>query len=355
MKKSNKIKCVVWDLDNTLWDGILLEGDDVILRPGIADIIKTLDSRGILNSIASKNNYEDAMAKLKEFGLEQYFLYPEINWNAKSDSIEHIKKNLNIGMNTILFIDDQKFEREEVKFVHHEILCMDAREYSSLLNLPLLTPRFITKDASRRRDMYIEDQKRKKEENEFTGPKAEFLASLDMQLVIAKAQEEDLKRAEELTVRTNQLNTTGRTYSYKELKDLIHSERHSLLIGELIDKHGTFGKIGLALIEKTDEIWLIKLFLMSCRVMAYGIGTIFLTHILQLAKEEGKKVRAEFIQTKRNRLMYITFKFSNFKEIATDKNGNIIFENDLSIIQKIPAYIRLVTQRKEKGAQDRND
>jgi len=81
------IKCVVWDLDHTLWDGILLENEDVRLHENVAEIIKTLDNRGILQSIASKNDAQTAMKKLEQLGLAEYFLYPQINWNAKSSSV----------------------------------------------------------------------------------------------------------------------------------------------------------------------------------------------------------------------------------------------------------------------------
>lgn len=109
-----KIKCVVWDLDNTLWDGILTEGDDVQLRDGIIDIIKTLDERGILQSVASKNNFEDAYKKLEELGVAEYFLYPQINWNPKSEAVKKIAENINLGIDSFAFIDDSEFEREEV-------------------------------------------------------------------------------------------------------------------------------------------------------------------------------------------------------------------------------------------------
>src|SRR5829696_3054146 len=84
------IKLVFWDLDNTLWEGVLLENDDVSLRPGARDILKAFDDRGILQSIASRNDYDCAVAKLKEFGLLEYFLYPQINWNSKASSIKAI-------------------------------------------------------------------------------------------------------------------------------------------------------------------------------------------------------------------------------------------------------------------------
>ena len=114
---SKKIKCLVWDLDNTLWDGILLEDGDVVLREGITDILKELDRRGILLSIASKNNREDALEKLREFGIDEYFIYPQIGWGSKADSISEIAASLNISTDTFAFIDDQPSEREEVKFV----------------------------------------------------------------------------------------------------------------------------------------------------------------------------------------------------------------------------------------------
>ncbi|MCK5705654.1 MAG: HAD-IIIC family phosphatase, partial [Cyclobacteriaceae bacterium] len=214
MMEKPEIKCIVWDLDGTLWDGILLESDDVMLKTGIKEIIRTLDSRGILHSIASKNDYETTLIKMREFGLEEYFLYPKINWNAKSESISSIQKNLNIAMESIMFIDDNPFERDEVRHTHPEVECIDVIDFNKLLDHPRLNPRFITKDSQTRRLMYFQNMKRKKEEGDYQGPKAEFLALLNMRFSITNAQEEDLKRAEELTVRTHQLNTTGKTYDY---------------------------------------------------------------------------------------------------------------------------------------------
>jgi len=204
--KKSSIKCVVWDLDNTVWDGILLEDTEVRLRPHVVDILKTLDERGILHSIASRNDYDTALAKLQEFGIEEYFLYPQINWNSKAASIAQIAKDINIGLDAIAFVDDQPFEREEVAFSHDKILCIDSAELDSLVDRPELNPRFITEDSKQRRLMYLADIRRNREEEEFVGPKEEFLATLGMIFTIAPCREEDLKRAEELTVRTNQLN-----------------------------------------------------------------------------------------------------------------------------------------------------
>jgi FkbH-like protein len=340
MSESEKeIKCVVWDLDHTVWDGILVESDEIQLKPGVEEVLRTLDSRGILHSIASKNNFDDAMEKLKDFGLEEYFLYPEINWNAKSLGLAKIRENLNIGMDTILFIDDQPFERDEVKSVHPEITCIDASEYIMLPELPRLNPRFITDDSKRRRKMYMDDIKRKVEEEEFHGPQETFLASLDMNFTIHEALEIDLQRAEELTVRTNQLNATGRTYDYDELNAFRLSDSYKLLVCELTDKYGSYGKIGLALIEIKEDCWHLRLLLMSCRVMPRGVGTVLMSYIMQEAKKAGKKLLADFKHTKRNKQMYISYKFTNFKEVSSDEEGNVLFENDLSMIQPFPPYI----------------
>lgn len=339
-KKDNKIKCVVWDLDNTIWKGTLLENTVTELREGVIDIIKELDNRGVLQSIASKNEHNMAMEKLKEYGIEKYFLYPQINWNAKSSSIETIKSKINIGIDTIAFVDDQAFEREEVKHMLPEVLCIDALDIYKILDLPRMNPRFITQDSKKRRLMYMSDIKRNKVEENFTGPKQDFLQSLDMCLTISPVMDDDLKRAEELTVRTNQLNATGYTYSYEELDELRFSENHVLLMAGLNDKYGTYGKIGLILVECNRDVWTIKLLLMSCRVMSRGIGSIILNYVLKLAKEAGVKLLAEFVPTDRNRMMYITYKFSGFKE-AGERDNVVILENDLKHIQEAPNYVKL--------------
>ncbi|MFN6479639.1 HAD-IIIC family phosphatase [Nostoc sp. DedQUE07] len=334
------IKCVVWDLDNTLWDGVLLEDDCVYLFPDVIDIIKTLDSRGILQSIASKNDYAKAMEKIQEFGLHEYFLYPQINWNSKSSSIQEIAKSLNIGIDVFAFIDDQLFELEEVNFSLSEVHCISVTDLTALLDKPEMNPRFITEDSKLRRLMYISDIERNNSEKEFIGTQDEFLATLNMTFTISDAQEDDLQRAEELTLRTNQLNTTGYTYSYDELNYFQKSNQHKILIASLEDKYGSYGKIGLALVECGELIWTLKLLLMSCRVMSRGVGTIMLNHIMTLAKKNNVHLRAEFVSNNRNRMMYISYKFAGFQEI--DKCGDLqILENDLTQIQPIPEYIKV--------------
>jgi len=335
------IKCVIWDLDNTLWDGTLAEGDDVKLKPGIAEILSVLDARGILHSVASKNNHEEAMAKLKEFGIDHYFLFPQIGWNAKSFGIAKIQKDLSIGMDSLLFIDDQMFELEEVAAAHPGINWIAAEQYQSLATDPRLTPKVITEDAKYRRIRYLESITRNQEEETFQGTPEEFLASLDMRFTISQATQADLLRAEELTVRTNQLNSTGITYSRAELETYLDSDTHRLLVCELTDKYGSYGKIGLALVEKNARHDRIKLLLMSCRTVSRGLGSVLLTYLMKQAAQDGKKLRADFRRTDRNRQMLVTYQFSNFREIEKTQDGQITFEHDLHTIPDYPSHITL--------------
>ncbi len=343
------IKCIVWDLDNTLWDGVLLEDPEVRLRQEAVEVIRTMDERGILHSIASRNDAALALAKLKELGLEDYFLHPHINWNSKSDSIREIAHRLSLGLDTFAFVDDQPFERSEVAFVHPDVLCIDAADIGAIPSLPRAQPRFVTAEAKSRRLMYLGDARRQEAERGFVGTSDEFLATLGMTFRIDRVGADDLKRAEELTVRTHQLNTTGYTYSYAELDALRNAPDHLLLIAALDDKFGTYGKIGLSLIQLGAEAWTIKLLLMSCRVISRGVGTVMLTHIMNMAKEAGVRLRAEFVSNQRNRMMYITYKFAGFSEIETVPGSVTVLENDLTRIQQSPAYIRVEVEGASVG------
>ena len=332
------IKCVVWDLDNTLWDGILLEGDNVSLRDGVMDVIQELDRRGILNSIASRNEHSLAVAKLEELGVREHFLYPEINWNSKSLSVQSIAKSLNIDLDTFAFVDDQPFEREEVSFALPEVTCIDADDLYTITDIPRMSPRFITPESKLRRQMYMADIQRNQVEGEFSGPNVEFLATLGMTFTIKPADESDLQRAEELTARTHQLNTTGYTYSYDELNEFRQSKDHLLLVASLDDKYGTYGTIGLSLIELGETFWTVKLLLMSCRVMSRGVGTLLMNYIMSQAQEANAHLRAEFIPNGRNRMMYVTYKFGGFKKVET-RDDLVVLENNLSQIQPLPDYV----------------
>jgi FkbH-like protein len=337
------IKCVVWDLDNTIWDGVLLEDVAVRLKPRIPEILEALDRRGILHSIASRNDYDHAMAKLREFGIAEYFLYPEIGWDAKSIAVDRIKQNINIGYDTLLFVDDQPFERDEVASTHSEVWCLDSRHYLDLLDHPRLQPKYVSRDSALRRSMYLDDIARDKERKEFVGPKESFLRQLDIVFEITEAEESDLVRAEELTYRTNQLNATGEKYTVESLDALRQDGRHKILICELTDKYGSYGKIGLALLELSPESWKLKLLLFSCRVLSTGVGTVLLTYLRHAAREKGVRLLADFRDTGRNRMMRAAYMVAGFTEKEHGNDGTVLLENDLTHTPPMPDYLKTVS------------
>jgi FkbH-like protein len=340
-RRDTQVKLLAWDLDNTLWDGILMEGDSVRPRQDAVSAIKTLDGRGILHSIASRNDPVLAMQKLVEFGLANYFLYPQIGWGSKSDSLAHAATLLGIDLNAVAFIDDDPFERAEVQASHPQVLCIDADAIKALNERPEFVPRFVTDESRIRRELYRTDIKRKADEERAAGQKEDFLAGLEMRMSIFSAGEEDLKRAEELTVRTSQLNATGYTYSYDELEMFRVSARHRLLMARLEDRFGSYGTIGLALLECDKVAWTIKLLLISCRVMSRGAGAVLLGHILRSAKANDVVLRAEFLPTDRNRMMNVTYRLSGFTDAGASGRVQIL-QHDLAEVPALPSYVKLL-------------
>jgi FkbH-like protein len=341
IERLRQVKCVVWDLDNTLWDGILLEGDRLEPRADAVAAIRALDKVGILHSIASKNDHDTASAQIRAMGLDEFFLYPQINWNAKSHSVRAIADQLNLGLDAIAFVDDQQFERAEVAHALPQVLCVDPADLANALRQPEFQPRFVTDESYKRRIMYRSQITREQAERDYIGTSHDFLASLDMVFTIASARSEDLQRAEELTIRTNQLNSTGRGYTYDELDALSTSPDHLLLVASLNDRFGQYGTIGLALVQKHPAHWDLRLLLMSCRVVSRGVGTILLNHIIGLARQASVRLHADLVETGRNRMMQVTYAFAGFEEIH--RNGDrITLACDISRAQAQPSYVDIV-------------
>lgn len=346
MRTIGKIKCLIWDLDGTIWHGTLLEAGNVELKEGIFDIIRTLDERGVIQSIASKNDHHVAWPILESFDLAQYFLYPQIGWSSKADYVQAIATNLGIGLDAIAFIDDRIEEREEVKYFLPNVTVIDAAEFRTLLTLDCLQPRVITTDARERRKMYQAEIARTEAEGKFTGTREKFLRTLGMQMAVVPATKADLSRVEELTLRANQLNTTGRTYSHEELEILCDSSKHLLLVAKLDDRYGTYGTVGLTLVEKDSTAWTIRLFIMSCRVMTRGVGNVLLGYLLRLAAKSEVRLQADFVHTDRNRQMYMTYKFAGFRELNAS-SGFALLEHDLTRVAPYPNYVSLTDEQSQ--------
>ncbi|WP_150243256.1 HAD-IIIC family phosphatase [Nocardiopsis quinghaiensis] len=308
------VKCLVWDLDNTLWKGTLLEGDELLLADEVRDVVVELDSRGVLQSVASKNDHDLAWARLEELGIAEYFVLPRIGWGPKSESVRVIADRLNFAQGAVAFIDDQPAERAEVRFSLPDVRCYMAEQAASLPELPEFSPSVVTVDAQRRRRMYQAGFAREEARTDFTGPDEAFLRSLELVMGIGRAGGEDLSRVEELTVRTSQMNATGVHYSDATLRSLLSDPGHEVLVVTLTDRFGPHGAVGVVLLEKHATVWHLKLLATSCRVVSFGAGTAILNWLVDQAARRGVHLVADFRPTERNRMMEIAYRFAGFTE-----------------------------------------
>lgn len=338
MREQKPIKCLVWDLDRTLWQGILSEDGQTPLREGVREALKTLDARGILLSIASKNEPEPALAALRALGIEAYFLCPQISWDEKAVGIQRIADALGLKLDAFALIDDNPFERDAVQFALPEVRVYPETMVGALVSLPELTPRFVTEDAAMRRQMYRDDLRRRADRAAYTGSGEAFLHTLGIHVSVSPVTVHDLQRVEELTIRTHQLNSTGYTYSYDELLALIDSPAHCFLVCGLRDRYGDSGKVGLLLLAREQDYVVLKLLIVSCRVMSYGIGNALLAYAVRLAARMGLPLRAEFLQTEHNRMMYISYKLAGFEEIS-EQGDRLLLEYRGHTLPALPAYL----------------
>jgi len=186
-KPSKKVKCLVWDLDNTLWSGIFTEDgeENIKFKKNIFKVIKQLDDRGIIQSIVSKNNSEDIIPFLKKNQIDHYFLYSKINWSRKSENIKKISRDLNIGLESVAFIDDSIFERNEVKSSLPMVRIYNESEYLNLLDLNEFDVQ-ITDLSKKRRLSYQKEIIRKSDLAEFEDSYDEFLRSCMLNVEIFK-------------------------------------------------------------------------------------------------------------------------------------------------------------------------
>lgn len=312
------VKCVVWDLDNTLWQGTLLENDDVVLSEAAREVITILDSRGVLHSVASKNEHDLAWERLEVLGLAEYFVIPQIGWGRKSDAVRHIADELGFAHAAIAFVDDQPAERSEVSFHLPAVRCYSPAQIPRLPGLAEFRPVTVTADARRRRQMYQAGFRRDAAREAFTGPDDDFLRSLDLELQIGAADSEQILRVEELTLRTSQMNATGVHYPDTQLRELCADPGHEVLVASLSDRFGPHGAIGVVLLGKHPSCWRIKLLATSCRVVSFGIGTAILNWLSDQAARSGVHLVADFRATGRNRMMEIAYRFAGYTETACD-------------------------------------
>jgi FkbH-like protein len=278
--KGASVKCVIWDLDNTLWNGILAEDgpDKIALKPGIIDIIRSFDERGILQSVSSKNDYDNAMEALKQFQIDDYFLYPQVSWQPKSKGVGEIARHLNIGMDSILFVDDSQFERDQVTAVHPLLRTVDALHYRDLLQMNECQGA-VTAESKVRRKLYQIEEARQDAVEGFGADYIAFLRDAKINVSIRPMMEDNLERVHELTQRTNQMNFSGNRYSREVLRSIAANPLLETYVLSCEDRFGSYGIIGFCIIDSREPRMTDLMF--SCRVQSKRVEHAFLSHILR--------------------------------------------------------------------------
>lgn len=298
--KRPDIKCVAFDLDNTLWEGVLLENPDVALRPGIAELIEALDRRGILLSLVSKNDHEHAWARVEALGLADYFLHPQINWMPKSANLQAIADRLNINIDTFAFVDDNPFELEEVATALPAVDCVDVATVDDLLDRPRYRGSSSV-EAKNRRQYYRDAIERETKQATFGDDYIGFLRSCDITIDITAVTPDDFDRVAELVQRTNQLNFSGRKYDRDDLRRIVDDERLRKYVVKCADRFGSYGTVGFCLVEETDAAMRVDDFMLSCRVQGKFIEQALFHFLMTRENPSGRsRLEVNYRKTDRN-------------------------------------------------------
>ncbi len=326
-------KCLILDLDNTLWGGVI--GDDGLANIEIGDLgigkafselqwwVKQLKQRGILLAICSKN--DEKIAK------EPFLKHPEMilrlddiaifvaNWNNKIDNIKHIQSVLNIGFDSMVFIDDNPFERDLVKKHIPELMVPelpeDPAEYVECLSsLNMFETSSYSQSDKNRTQQYQQEEKRKVEEVSFTNID-EYLLNLRMISSVCEFNEFNIPRVAQLTQRSNQFNLRTIRYTEQDIKRISESDNFMTLVFNLQDKFGDYGLISIIILEKRDNTFFIDTWIMSCRVIKRTVEYFVLNKIMAVSKEYNiQRIVGECIATAKNNLVQPLFQDLGFKK-----------------------------------------
>jgi FkbH-like protein len=299
--RPGRAKCVVWDLDNTVWNGTLVEDgvDGIDVKATTVDVIKALDQRGILNSIASKNNAPEALAALERFGLKEYFIFPQIGWGPKSTAVRRIAEALNIGLDTVVFIDDEAFERAEISETLSLVAVFPETAVTELLHNDLFDVP-ATSESATRRHMYQTEIRRNQAFSDASNNKYdEFLRSCRITLGISHLGQNSIRRVYELSQRTNQLNISGTRYEENHVASLLRRPGLMNLVLQCQDRFGDYGIIGF--LSANLETFEIEDFFMSCRVQRKHVEHAIFQYLVDQFRQNGASIiRVRFRRTDRN-------------------------------------------------------
>ena len=336
-------KCAVLDLDNTLWGGVVGDDGPEGIRVGelkdgkiyseLQGYFKELRNRGVLLAVCSKNEHEAAIRPFREHPemvlREDDFVMFAANWEDKASNIRRIRETLNIGMDSIVFIDDNPFERNAVRSQIPELtvpeLPPEPEKYLDFLRRAnLFETVSVSGEDARRTQQYREEAQRTESAATFASYD-EYLQSLDM---VAGAKPFDafhFARIAQLTQRSNQFNLRTVRYTESDIERIAGDDRFVTLYFTLKDKFGDHGLISVVILEKREGGTLfVDTFLMSCRVLKRGMEEFIINKIVRTAKERGfARVEGEYLPTRKNAMVARLYAQHGFEDC-----GNGIFRAD---------------------------
>ncbi len=350
-------KCIVLDLDNTLWGGVVgEEGFDGIelghTSNGKAFVefqkeLLSLWDQGIILAINSKNNFEDAIKVIREHPnmilRERNFASIKINWNDKAQNLKQISDDINIGLGSIVFFDDDKLNQERIKQEFPEVLTIKMPDEPSdfaviLKELNDFNVLQRTEEDMKRGQMYAQQRERKELEKSISNLD-EFLNQLDIQVKMKKSNEFLIPRISQLTLKTNQFNLTTKRYQEEDIRSFTNNDEFIVGCAQVLDKFGDNGITGVYIINKNDKVWSIDTFLLSCRVMGRGVENGILSQILIDAKHNGvEEIQANFIPTQKNKPAENFLSDYGFKK----EGDNWIYKLNNEI--KLPKHLKVETE-----------
>ncbi len=316
-------KCLVLDLDNTLWGGII--GEDGLngikiggTFPGnvyaeIQKVIKYYKDQGIILTINSKNNMKDVLEVFEKHNdmvlkLED-FSSVKINWNEKADNMIEISNELNIGLDSMVFVDDSPVEREKI---HQFLPMVEVMEFGKdpLKNLEILKKTnyfdsFFLTDEDRKKSREYEERKKRTKTLKKIKNQDDFIKNLNLKVNIKPIDRISFKRVYQLIQKTNQFNLNAKRYSEGELKNMMNKQKEceiSYIKAE--DKFGEYGIIGVIITKIDKENLIIDSLLLSCRAIGVGIEKVIMKFLIEKAKRKKlKKIIAIYKETKKNTLV----------------------------------------------------
>lgn len=340
-------KALVLDLDNTLWGGIIGDDgvDNIIIGPDTSSgqvftefqgYLKEHKSLGVLLNINSKNEYENAIAGLKHPSSllnPNDFIIIKANWDPKNENIKRIAEELNIGEDSLVFIDDNPAERQIVKNYVNGISTPDINVPENYIKIIDHNGYFemtnFSKEDLNKSELYKSNIKRKELASNFNNY-ADYLKSLKMKAEIQDFKAIYLERISQLTNKSNQFNLTTKRYSLSDIERIYNDDNYIKIYGKLEDIFGDNGLITIIIGKIKDTDLHIDLWLMSCRVLKRNMEVAMLDVLVDKAmKRNIKTIYGYYYPTLKNKMVANFYEQQGFKEISCDNKGNKIYKLDI--------------------------